>query len=123
MGLLANGVCMVGGGQTRGLGGVRRGAQGMRTHVRDCRGLSCRSGGGGRGRSAHLMCRGAAGEPAADLFRDVKLAAAKGSCSRDGITWTGIARGFLLEQPEHSLRAVSRPHGDESSFGFAQRLW
>ena len=36
------------GHQSHGLGGVRRGAEGMRTHVRDCCGLPCRSGGSGR---------------------------------------------------------------------------
>ena len=94
----------------------------MRSHVRDCCGLTRRSGGGGRRRSAHLTCGASAGKPAADLVGNVKLAAAEGSGSRDGIAGTGIAWSFHLEQSEHSLRAVSRPHSNDSPFGFAERL-
>jgi hypothetical protein len=94
----------------------------MRTHVRDCRCLSCRLGGRGRCTGAHLTCGGAGGEPAADLVCDVKLATSEGPCSRDGIAWAGIAWSFRLEQSEHSLRAVSRPYSNDSSFGFTQRL-
>ena len=122
MDLLANSLWTVRRRQSHGLGGVRRGAQGMRTHVRDCCGLPCRSGGSGRCRAAHLTCSGAAGEPAADLFCDVKLATAERPCSRDGIAWAGIAWSFRLEQSDHSLRAVSRPHRNDPSFGFTQRL-
>ena len=122
MDLLANSLWTIRGGQSHGLGGVRRGAQGMRTHVRDCCGLPCRSGGSGRCRSAHLTCGCAAGEPAADLFYDVKLATAEGPCSRDRIAGAGIAWSFGLEQSEHSLRTISRPHSNDSSFGFAHRL-
>jgi hypothetical protein len=85
-----------------------RGAKGMRTHVGDCCGLSCRSGGSGRCRAAHLACIGAAREAAADLVCDVQLAAADRPCSRDGIAWAGIAWSLRLEQSEHSLRAISR---------------
>jgi hypothetical protein len=63
-----------------------------------------------------------AGEPAADLFCDVKLATAERPCSCDGIAWASIARSFCLEQSEHSLSTVSRPHSNDSSFGCAQRL-
>jgi hypothetical protein len=94
----------------------------MRTHVRDRCGLPCSSGGSGRCRDAHRTCGCTAGEPAADLFCDAKLATAEGPCSRDGIAWAGIAWSFRFEQSQHSLRAVSRPHSNESSFGFAQRL-
>jgi hypothetical protein len=94
----------------------------MRTHVRDrCR-LPCRSGGGGSCRRVHQTCGAAPGEPAADLFADVKLTTAEGSRSRDGIAWAGIAGSLRFEQSDHSLRAVSRPHSNDSSFGFAQRL-
>ena len=119
---LANSLWTVWGAQSHGLGGVRHGAQGMGTHVRDCGGLSCRSGGSGRRGGAHLGCGGAAGKPAADLICDVKLATAEAPCSRDRLAGAGIASSFGLEQSEHSLRAVSRPHGHDSSFGFAQRL-
>jgi hypothetical protein len=111
--------CSVLGGQPHGPGGVRRGAQGMRTHVRDCCGLPGRSGGSGRWRGAHLTC---AGEPAADLFCDIKLAAAEGPRSLDCSAWADIAWNFRLEQPKHSLRAISGPHGNDSPFGLAQRL-
>ena len=119
--LLANSLRTIRGGQPHGLGGVRRGAQGMRTHVRDCCGLTGRSGGSGRRRAADLTRRGA-GEPAADLLCDVKLATAERPCSRDGIAWPGIAWSFRLEQSEHSLGATSRPHRNDPPFGFAERL-
>jgi hypothetical protein len=121
--LVANSIWTVRRGQSHGLGGVCRGAQGMRTHVRGCCGLPCCSGGSGRCSAAHLTCGGAAGEPAADLFSDVKLAAPERLCSRDRIAWAGIAWSLRLEQSEHTLRAASCPHGNGSSFGFAQRLW
>jgi hypothetical protein len=120
--LIAHGVWTIRGGQSHGLGGVRRGAEGMRTHVRDCCGLSCRPGGSGRSRAAHLTCGGGAGKAAADLSCDLKLSTREGSCSRDGIAWAGIEWSFSLEQSERSLRAVSRPRSNDSSFGFAQRL-
>jgi hypothetical protein len=94
----------------------------MRTHVRDRCGLPCRSGGSGRCRGAHLTRGAAAGEPAADLLCDVKLATAEGPRSRDGIVWAGIARSLRLEQPKHSFCAVSRPQRNDSSFGLAERL-
>ena len=122
MDLVADSLWTVRGHQSHGLGGVRRGAEGMRAHVRDCCGLPCRAGGSGRCGGAHLACGGGAGEPAADLFCEVKLATAEGPCSRDPIAWAGIPWSFRLEQSEHSLRAVSRPHSDDSSSDFAQRL-
>jgi hypothetical protein len=95
----------------------------MRTHVRDCCGLARCSGGSGRCRGAHLTCGGSAGEPAADLFCDVvELVAGEGPRSRDGIAGAGIAWSFRLEQAEHSLRAISSPHSNDSPFGFAERL-
>jgi hypothetical protein len=94
----------------------------MRAHVHDCCGLPCRSGGSGRRGAARLTCGAAADEPAADLFCDVKLAAAEGSGSRDRVAWARIGWRFRLEQSEHSLRAVGRPHSNDSSFGFAQCL-
>jgi hypothetical protein len=120
--LVANGLWSSRGGQSHGLGGVRRGTQGMRTHVRDCRRLPCSSGGSGRCRGAHRTCGRVANEAAADLFCDVKPATAECPRSRDGIAWPGIAWSFRLEQSEHSLRTVSRPQSNDSSFGFAQRL-
>jgi hypothetical protein len=120
--LLADSLWTVRGGQSHGLSGVRRGAQGVRAHVGDRCGLPCRSCGSGRCGGAHLTCGGAAGEPAADLLCDVKLATAEGPRSLDGIAWAGIAGSFRLEQSEHSFRAGSRPHGNNSSFGFAERL-
>ncbi len=91
MDLLVTSLWTIQRGQSHGLGGVRRGAQGMRTHVSDCCGLPRRPRGSGRCGAADLTCGGAAGEPAADLFCDVKLATAEGACSRDGITWAAIA--------------------------------
>ena len=87
--------------------------------MRNCRGLPCGSGGSGRRRSAHLTCRGTTGEPPADLFCEVQLATAEGPGPRDGIAWAAIALCVRLEQSEHSLGAVSRPHSNDSSLGFA----
>jgi hypothetical protein len=122
MDLLANSLWAVRGGQSHGLSGVRCGAQGVRAHVRDCCGLACRSGGSGRCGGAHLTCGAAGREPAADLLCDVKLATAEGPRSLDRIAWAGIAWRVRLEHSERSFRAVSRPHGNDSSFGFAERL-
>lgn len=109
-------------GETHCVGGVRRGGQGMGTHVRDHRGLSCRSRCSGRCRSNRVACGRAASEPAPDLFRDVKLATAEGPCSDDGVARAGIAWSLHLEQCEHSLCTVSRPHSHDPSLRFAQRL-
>ncbi len=122
MDLLAHSVWTIRGGKSHRLGGVRCGAERVRTHVRDCCGLPCCSGGSGRCRGAHVTRGGAAREPAADLFCDAKLATAEGPCSRDGIAWAAIAWSLRLEQSEHTLRAVSRPHGNDSSVDFTQRL-
>ena len=89
--------------------------------MRDRRGLPGRSGGSGRCR-AHITCGAISNEPAANLFSDVELAAAKSPRPDDGVAWPAIAWSFSLEQPEHSFRAVSRPHSNDSSFGFAQCL-
>jgi hypothetical protein len=96
--LLANGRWTIRGGHSDGLGGVRRGAQRMRTHVRNCGSLPCSSGGSGRRRGAHVTCGAATREPAAYLFCDVKLATTKRPCSCDRIAWAAIAWSFRLEQ-------------------------
>lgn len=69
-----------------------------------------------------ITCCPTSNEPAANLFCDVELAAAKSPRPDDGVAWPAIAWSFRLEQPEHSLRAVSRPHSNDSSFDFAQCL-
>ena len=104
-----------------GLGRVRGRAQSVRAHLRDRRGLSGRSGGSGRCR-AHITCGATSNEPAANLFCDVELAAAKSPRSDDGVPWPAIAWSFSVEQPERSFRAVSRPYSNDSSFGLAQCL-
>jgi hypothetical protein len=69
----------------------------MRTHVRDCGGLPCRSRGSDRCRTAHLTRGGPGGEAAADLFRDVKLATAEGPGSRNRVAGAAIAWSLRLE--------------------------
>jgi hypothetical protein len=94
----------------------------MRAHVRDRCGLPGSPGGSSRCRGAHLTRGGSAGEPAPDLFCDVKLAMAERPRSRDGIARPGIAWSFRLEQSEHPFRAISSPHSNDPPFGFAERL-
>ena len=63
-----------------------------------------------------------ADETAADLLGDVKLATSKRTCPIDGITGAAIPRGFRLEQSQHTLRTVRRPHRDNPPVSLAQRL-
>jgi len=109
-------------GKSSCLGGVGGRSQGVRAHMCNGRGLSCRSGGGHGGRTAHLASSALTGEAAPDLLRDVELTAGKGPCPRDGITGTTVARSLGLEESQDSLRAVRCPHRDDASVGFAQRL-
>jgi hypothetical protein len=95
--LLAHSLWAIRSGESRGLGGVRRGAQGMRTHVGDGSGLSGSSGSSGRRRGPHGPGGAAAGEPPFDLVCDVKLAAAEGPGSRDRVAWTSIAWSLRLK--------------------------
>jgi hypothetical protein len=60
-------------------------------------------------------------ETAAGLS-DAKLATGKGPKPGDGITGAAIPRSFRLEQSQHPLRAVRRPHRDDPPISFAQRL-
>jgi len=104
------------------LGGVRGRSQGVRAHMCNGRGLSCRSRGGHSRRTAHLTSSAVTGEAAPDLLRDVEFTAGKGPCPGDRVTGTAVPRSLGLEEPQHSLRAVRRPRGDDAPVGFAQRL-
>jgi hypothetical protein len=75
--LLADGLWPIRGRQSSRLGGVRGGAQGVRAHMRDARGLPGRSGGGHRCGTAHVTSSGVSDETAAGL-RDAKLATSEG---------------------------------------------
>src|SRR4051794_32060805 len=75
--LLADRLRPVRGRQSSRLGGVRGGAQGVRAHMRDARGLPGRAGGGHRCGTAHVTSSGVSDETAAGL-RDAKLATSKG---------------------------------------------
>ena len=119
--LLADCVWRVGGGQSSRLGGVRGGTQGVRAHVGDACGLPSRSGGGHRRGSAHLTSGGMSDKPAAGLT-DAELAIREGPQPGDGISRTAIPRSLRLEQSQHPLRAVRRPHRDDPAVSFAQCL-
>ncbi len=112
----------MGGGQAGCPCGVRGGAQGVRAHVRDGRGVSSRSG-GGRGRGGtHLAGGSSIYKATADPLRDAKLATGESAGPGDCITRPAIPRGFRLEQSEYPLRAVRRPSRDDPPVSFAQRL-
>ena len=119
--LLSDRLRLVRGGQSSRLSGVRGSTECVRAHVRDARGLPGRSGGGYRGRSAHLTS-GCVSDESPPGLRDAKLAAGKRPKPVDGIARAAIPRSFHLEQSDHPLRAVRRPRGDDPPVGFAQRL-
>ena len=60
-------------------------------------------------------------ETAAGLL-DAELATSKGPQPGDGITGAVILWSFCLEQSQHPLRTVRRPHGDDPPVSFAQCL-
>jgi len=47
---------------------------------------------------------------------------AKGPSSGDGISWSIVRRRFDLEEHEDALGAIRRPHRNDATVGFAQRL-
>ena len=120
--LFSNIDALVGRGQSRGLRGVRGGAQGVRSHVGDGRGLPRASGGSGGGRSLHVTSGAAADESSADLAGDIELATRKGSRPSDCIPGAGVVWSFRLEQPQHPLGAGRGPRRDDPPVAFAQRL-
>ena len=120
--LLTDCVWTIGGSQAGGLGGIRGGAQSVRAHMWDGCGLSGRFGGGHCCGSADLTSGAAILETTADLLRDVKLATSEGSRPGDRLTGPAIPRSFRLEQSQHPLSAVRRPHSDDPPVSFAQRL-
>jgi hypothetical protein len=112
----------VGRGHRHGLRGVRGGAQGVRSHVGDGRGLPRGSGGSGGGRRLHVTSGATTDESPADLPGDVELATREGSRPGDRNPGPGVVWSFRLEQPEHPLGAVRRPRRHDPPVAFAQRL-
>ena len=97
--LLTNRVLPVGGGETRCLGGIRGGTQGVRAHMRNSRSLPR---GSGRCRcrgSTHLTSSSTTYKSAADLPGKNKLATREGSRPGDRLTGTAILWSFGLEHP------------------------
>ncbi len=106
--LLADSLRPVGGGQPSRLGSIRGGTQGVRAHMRDARGLPCRSRGGHRCRSAHLASGSMSDETPAGLS-DAKLATSKRSKPGDCIHGDGYPPELPLEQPQHrSARSAAQ---------------
>ena len=120
--LLADGLGSAGCGQAGRLGGIRGGTQGVRTHMGNARGLSRSSRGGRRCRSLNGASGATSDESAADQFGDAELATSESPCPQDRVTGPAIVRSFGLEQPQHPLCTVRRPHRDDPPIGFAQRL-
>jgi len=86
--------------------------------MRDGRGLASRSGGGHRCGSAHLTSGDTTDKTPTDLLRDAKLAPSKGPRLGDGVTSAAIPGSFCLEQSQHPLRAVRRPHRHDPPVSF-----
>ena len=120
--LVADSLGAVGGGKPGRLGGVSGSTQGVRVHVRDGCGLPGCFGGSHRRRSGNLARSGASEEATADLVGNVELATGKSTRSGDGIAGTTVTWSFRLEQPQHTLCAVSPPGRDDPPVGFAQCL-
>jgi hypothetical protein len=120
--LLADSLRPVGGGQSSRLGGIRGGTQGVRAHMRDACCLTSGSGGGCCCWSLHVTSGATTDEAAADLFGDAKLATSKGPRPGDRVTRAAILRSFRLEQSQHPLRTVGRPHRDDPPVSFGQCL-
>ena len=95
----------------------------MRPHVAHGYGLA-RSAGGSRGRAGlYFAGRHTTDKSAPDLMGGLQLTSGEGPGPGDGSTRTVVLRSLGLEQTQDSLRAASRPSGDKTPVGFAQRLW
>jgi hypothetical protein len=83
--------------KTGGLGGIGGGAQRMRAHVGNSRGLAGRSGGRRCRGSFHVTGSATGDKPAADLFGNAKLATSKGPCPGDRVAGAAIPWSLRLE--------------------------
>ena len=86
------------------------------------RGLPRGPGVSGSGGSRHVARGAATDEPPADLPGDLELATSEGSRPGDRVPGAAVVWSFRLERPQHPLRAVRRPPGDNPPVAFAQRL-
>ena len=122
MNLLASRLRSVEGCQSNRLGGIRGGTQRVRGHMSDACSLPRGFRRCHRRGAAHLTSGGIPNETAADLVGYAKLTTSKGPGPSDGITGAGIPGSLRLEQSQHPLRAIRRPHRNNSSVSPAQRL-
>lgn len=95
--LLPDSVWPSGVGQPSCLGGIRRGAQGVRAHMGDGCGLSRRAGGSRCRGSAHLTSGRTVDKPAADRFRDAKLPTSEGPRPGDRGARAAVSRSLRLK--------------------------
>jgi hypothetical protein len=121
--LVFAGFWAVRGGEARGARGVCGGTEPVCAHVADGDSLTGGSGGGDGSGSLHVPCTDAAGEATADIRGSTQLSPGEraGSCyqhPRALISWS-----LGLEVCEHPLGTVGGPCGDQTSVGFAERLW
>jgi hypothetical protein len=80
------------------------------------------SSGGYRCRNGDLTSGSVSREAKSARRPDARLAAGEGAEPGDRFAGAAIPRGFGLEEAQHPLRAVRRPHGDELPVSLAQRL-
>jgi hypothetical protein len=120
--LLTDSVWPVGGRKTSRLSGIRGGTQSVRAHVGDARGLPRGSRGGRRCGSPNVTSAASSDKSAVDRFGDAELATSESPRPSDRVKGAAIVRSLGLEQPQHPLCTVRRPHRDDPPIAFAQRL-
>jgi hypothetical protein len=120
--LIADRPRSIGGGQTGSLGGVPGSTERVRAHMRDRRRLPGRPGSSRRSGSLRVTSCAVSDKPAANFSGDTEFATSKGPGPGDGITRAAVSGYFGLEQCEHPLCTVGRPHRDDTPVRLAQRL-
>jgi hypothetical protein len=109
-------------GQTSRLGGISGGAQGVRAHMGNARGLPRGPGGGRRCGSLHVSSGATSVKPPADHFGHPQPATSERPRPGDRVARAAVPGSLSLEQPQHPFRAVRCPQRHDPSVGFTQRL-
>jgi hypothetical protein len=120
--LVVHDLWSVRGRQAGGFDGIRGGAQCMRAHVADGRGLTGGTGSGGGCGSLHLVGRHATDEAPANLPGRVALSSGERPSASEGGARPVVGWSGGLEQAENPLCTIGSPCGDTASFGLAERL-
>ena len=115
--LLTNRLWTIRGGQPHSLGGVRRRAQAMGAHVRDCCSLPRRSGGRGRCRGARLTCGACACETGGRSPRATSSSPRPNAGVRAMASRGRVSPGACTSNsPSTRSAAISSPHSHDSPF-------